>query len=109
MILGCLLAPPPEFSERPPIADNQLAPDEPWFDFIQSRRGLYSIYLVSRDLSGIAYRSLYRDVPIWYEAAIVLFFRTLHYKPEYSLWTRYFACYRLRPSSGSSTISSIQP
>ncbi len=93
MILGCLLAPPPEFGERPPIADNQLAPNEPWFDFIQSRRDLYSICLISRGLSGIAYRSLYRDVPIWHEAAIVLFFRTLYCRPECSLLTRYFAYY----------------
>ena len=93
MILDFLVPPPPEIGEERPVADNQLASDTPWFDFIQSRRDLCSICRVSPRLSDFARPLLYRDVTIWHEAAMHLFFQTLLDKPEYGLWTRYFACH----------------
>ena len=86
-----VLAPPPEIGETRRIAYNQLNPGDAWFDFTRCRRGLHSMCLVSRHLSEIARPLLYCVVPLWHEAAIVLFFRTLCSKPEYGLWARELA------------------
>ena len=75
MILGFLLALPPELVEKHPAC----------------HRDLHSMCLVSRRLSVMAYPLLYRTVPLWNETAMYLFVRTLYRKPEYGFWTRYFA------------------
>ena len=93
LILDSLLAPLPDIGESCPDAYNKLVSDESWFDFTRCRRGLHSMCRVSRRLSEMARPRLYFTVPLWDEAAMVLFSRTLCRKPEFGLYTRLFACY----------------
>ncbi|AEO58233.1 hypothetical protein MYCTH_2305427 [Thermothelomyces thermophilus ATCC 42464] len=93
VILEFLIPQPPEIGETRPVAYSQLMVDEPWFDFTRCRRGLRSLCLVSRRLGEMARPSLYKNVAILDEAAMLLFFRTLCSKPHYGLWTRYVSCH----------------
>ncbi len=68
-------------------------PDNPWLDFTRCRCGLHSICSVSCHFLHVGCLLLYCIVPILDEVGIIFFLCTLCCKPEYSLWTRGFACY----------------
>jgi len=93
LILHSLLAPPPMVGETRSVTYSRLTPDMPWFDFTRSRRGLYSMCLVSRRLSAMACPLLYRVVPLGDEREMLLFFRTLLGNPRVGQYTRYVACH----------------
>lgn len=93
LILDGLLAPPPELGETCSVTYNELTPDMPWFDFIRSRRGLYSMCLVSHRLSLLARPLLYRVVPLRNGEEMLLFFHTLLGNPQFGHFTRNVACH----------------
>lgn len=93
LILEWLVPNPPEIGETRPVAYEQLAVDEPWFEFTRRRRGLHSICLVSRRFDEMARPLLYRVISICNETSLVLFLRTLCLKPNYGRWTRYLSCH----------------
>ncbi|KAL2017511.1 hypothetical protein VTK56DRAFT_2003 [Thermocarpiscus australiensis] len=93
LILECLVPQPPEIGDTRPVAYEQLAVDEPWYDFTRRRRGLHSICLVSRRFLELARPLLYRVVAIWDERPLLFFYRTLTERPQYGQHTRYLSCH----------------
>ncbi|KAK3331787.1 hypothetical protein B0T19DRAFT_86577 [Cercophora scortea] len=93
LILDFTIPQPPEIGETKPVSYNQLIPNEPWFDFTRNRRGLWSLCLVSRAFSGLAFPRLYSVMALLDEESMLLYFRTLAERPHYGTWTRYLSCH----------------
>ncbi|KAK1833538.1 hypothetical protein QBC39DRAFT_254074 [Podospora conica] len=81
----------PDLGETRPVSYEKLDEGELWYDHTRSRRGLWSMCQVSRQLSTIARPLLYRVVALLSEESMFLFFRTLTDQPHYGLWTRYLS------------------
>lgn len=92
-ILECLVPEPPEIGETHPVTYDQLMPEEAWYDYTRSRRGLWSLCLTSRLLNSLAQPLLYRVVALLAEEGMVLLFRTLTENPSMGLSTRYLSCH----------------
>ncbi|KAK3322826.1 hypothetical protein B0H66DRAFT_555315 [Apodospora peruviana] len=92
-ILDFLVPQPPEIGETRPVGYDKLVPGEPWFDLTRSRRGLWSLCLVSRNFEALSRPLLYRVISILNEESMVLLLRTLVERPELGLATRYFSCH----------------
>lgn len=90
-ILECLVPQQPDIGETHPVSYEKLDEGELWYDHTRSRRGLWSMCQVSRQLLAIAQPLLYRVVALLSEESMFLFFRTLTDRPHYGPWTRYLS------------------
>ena len=88
-ILSELIPSIPEIGETRPVQYDKLIPEEPWFDPLQRRIGLYSACLTSRALKAIVLPLMYRVVALIDDDSIVYLLRTLIENPDYGRWTRF--------------------
>ncbi|KAK3368742.1 hypothetical protein B0H63DRAFT_81092 [Podospora didyma] len=101
LILQWLVPLQPEIGDTHPVAYDQLAEGEFWFDFTRCRRGLASLCLASRRLSVMAQPLLYRVMAILDEDQMVLFLRTLAGNPVIGILTRHVSCHLTLTSAES--------